>query len=96
MTILKIAAGILVAVGLLWLIGLASGIVLFKAGTEVIAESTKQAQHPAQSLPKPAPKTMDVWVPGKPLDQCLGPDKELNEDVLRCRNGYYKTIVVER
>lgn len=35
-----------------------------------------------------------IWVPGKPLEECLGPSKELNENVLRCRNGYNKKVPV--
>ena len=36
----------------------------------------------------------EVWVYGKSLEQCMGKKKELNEFVLKCRNGYKKTVPV--
>lgn len=36
----------------------------------------------------------EVHVPGKPFKECLGPDKNLNEEVLRCRNGYTRRVPV--
>ncbi len=36
----------------------------------------------------------EVWVPGRPLEQCLGPDRELNVDVLRCREGHKEQVPV--
>jgi pyruvate/2-oxoglutarate dehydrogenase complex dihydrolipoamide acyltransferase (E2) component len=30
----------------------------------------------------------DVRVPGRPLEECMGPDREINPEVLRCRDGY--------
>lgn len=35
-------------------------------------------------------------VPGKPLEQCIGPDNELNEAVRRCREGYTQRVPVYR
>jgi hypothetical protein len=30
----------------------------------------------------------EIRVPGKPLEDCIGPDNELNEQVKQCRDGY--------
>ena len=38
----------------------------------------------------------DEWVPGKPLEQCVGEDKELNENVMRCRSGYNRRVPIYR
>lgn len=35
-----------------------------------------------------------VRVPSRPLKDCLGPNKELNKEVLRCRNGYTKRVPI--
>jgi hypothetical protein len=43
-----------------------------------------------QTTPPSAQQTRKVWVPGRPLEECLGPNKELNPEVLRCQQGYYK------
>ncbi len=36
----------------------------------------------------------EIWVPGKAIEQCVGIDRELNEHVLRCRNGYKKKVPI--
>lgn len=36
----------------------------------------------------------EEWVPGRPIEECVGADKELNEDVLRCRHGYSRKVPV--
>lgn len=36
----------------------------------------------------------EEWVPGKPIEECIGPDKELNENVLRCRHGYKRRVPI--
>ena len=36
----------------------------------------------------------DVHVPGRPLKDCVGTDRELNEEVLRCRNGYTERVPI--
>ena len=36
----------------------------------------------------------EVHVPGKAIKECLGPDKTLNEEVLRCRNGYTQRVPI--
>jgi hypothetical protein len=35
-------------------------------------------------------------VPGKPLEDCMGPDNELNDAVRRCREGYTQRVPVYR
>jgi hypothetical protein len=35
-------------------------------------------------------------VPGKPLEECMGPDNELNDAVRRCREGYTQRVPVYR
>jgi len=36
----------------------------------------------------------EQWVPGRPLKECLGPDNEINNNVIRCRNGYMKKVPI--
>jgi hypothetical protein len=55
----------------------------------------------APVLPKPAkPREIRVigyreeWVPGRPMEQCVGADRELNMNVLRCREGYKLRVPV--
>jgi hypothetical protein len=48
------------------------------------------------NTPPSAQQTRKVWVPGRPLEECLGPNKELNPEVLRCQQGYYKEERVAR
>lgn len=38
----------------------------------------------------------DVRVPGKPLSECMGPDREIGPEVLRCRDGYLKREPIYR
>lgn len=40
----------------------------------------------------PTKKKYKVWVKGRPLKWCMGNSIELNADVHRCRNGYFKEI----
>lgn len=47
-----------------------------------------------RSVPRVVVGYRDKWVPGRPLEECFGPDKELNENVLRCRNGYSRKVPI--
>jgi|MudIll2142460700_1097286.scaffolds.fasta_scaffold102545_2 hypothetical protein len=38
----------------------------------------------------------DVRVPGKPLAECMGPDREIGPEVLRCRDGYTRREPIYR
>lgn len=41
--------------------------------------------------PRPGfPSRPQVWVPGKSLSECLGPNGELNDFTAKCRTGYYQ------
>lgn len=63
---------------------------------------------PVQNPPAPAPTAeapekpreivgyRDVRVPGKPLAECMGPDREIGPEVLRCRDGYTKREPIYR
>ena len=53
------------------------------------------------SMPKKENKTGEkvvrlfskrVWVNGKSLKECLRKDKEINNNTIKCRSGYYKEI----
>jgi len=59
----------------------------------------KPVEQPAETAPAAEPKEepvavreivgyRDVRVPGRPLEECMGPDREINPEVLRCRDGY--------
>lgn len=122
--VLKIAAGILLAFGILWATQVGFVVVALSAISSVMSEkfspkntASPQPQLRLQSQPSgkqfqiprppvralttaPRPRTTaprprrriigyeEKWVSGRPLGECLGPDKELNPAVLRCRNGY--------
>jgi hypothetical protein len=38
----------------------------------------------------------DVRVPGKSLAECMGPDREIGPEVLRCRDGYTRREPIYR
>ena len=41
-------------------------------------------------MTRPIRQHRKVWVPGRPLEECMGASKELNPEVLRCHEGYYR------
>ena len=49
-----------------------------------------------EKAPLAAAQFRKVWVPGRPLEECLGQSKELNPEVLRCQKGYYVQEPVTR
>jgi hypothetical protein len=59
----------------------------------------KAPPEPTAAPPEP-PREIVGWreekVPGKPLEQCLGPDREMNPDVVRCRTGYTQRVPIYR
>jgi len=121
--VLKIAAGILLAVGILWATQVGFAVVALSAISSVMSEkfspkntTVPQLQPHPQSrpsgnqfqVPRPPVRALNTaprsrkriigyeekWVSGRPLDECLGPDKEFNPAVLRCRNGYRMKIPI--
>jgi hypothetical protein len=38
----------------------------------------------------------DEKVPGRPLEECIGPDNEMNPEVVRCRTGYTRRVPIYR
>ena len=58
------------------------------------------ATPPTTAAPAERPREIVGWkeekVPGKPLEQCLGPDNEINPEVVRCRTGYSQRVPVYR
>ena len=42
-----------------------------------------------------SPRVIKKWVPGKPIRDCMGNSNELNENVIRCRNGYFTEEVLK-
>ena len=36
-----------------------------------------------------------VWVKGKSLKECMKQDKEINNNTIKCRAGYYKEIKIK-
>jgi hypothetical protein len=65
---------------------------------KAVARPVPKAVEPAVTpviVPQEAPQAereivgyRDVRVPGRPLEECMGPDREINPEVLRCRDGY--------
>jgi pyruvate/2-oxoglutarate dehydrogenase complex dihydrolipoamide acyltransferase (E2) component len=51
---------------------------------------------PAPEKPREIVGYRDVRVPGKPLAECMGPDREIGPEVLRCRDGYTKREPIYR
>lgn len=75
--------------------------VLHPPGQQTFSKRTSfsTAKIPQIAVPRPTPRRQIVGyreqrVPGRPLEECLGRDKELNEDVLRCRNGYTEKVPI--
>jgi hypothetical protein len=66
-----------------------------------VSRDRAQSLHESDASPisRPAPRVVgyrEEYVPGRPLEVCVGPDRELNEAVLRCRNGYTRKIPIYR
>ena len=105
--IIKIATGIILAAIILLTLQFGFGVLVLKAISDVFSSSesrtpTTTVSAPALTYPAPEyriaksrkPRYTTVWIPGRPLSECMGRNKELNENVLRCRNGYEKRVRV--
>lgn len=111
--VLKVAAGIILAVLILWIAEVGFVVVALSAfsqamsnvlhppGQQAFSKRTPVStpKIPQINVPRPTPRRRIVGyreqrVPGRPLAECLGRDKELNEDVLRCRNGYTEKVPI--
>lgn len=59
---------------------------------EPVGQASKTAPAPEPTAQPAAEREIvgyrDVRVPGRPLEECMGPDREINPEVLRCRDGY--------
>ena len=64
-----------------------------KPGWPAVPLTGSRAANPTT---RPAQQYRKVWVPGRPLEECMGSSKELNPDVLRCHEGYYRQERVTR
>lgn len=53
---------------------------------------------PKNALANTSPRRIigyrEEWVAGRPLEECLGSDRELNENVMRCRHGYTRKFPI--
>lgn len=47
-----------------------------------------------KTIQPPGKTYREVKVPGKPLDECMGPESEVNEQVLRCTQGYTTRVPI--
>lgn len=100
--IFQVAAGILLAA---IVIG-AARLVFVYAAVKVATDQIKQmtTSIPAivrASIPAPQAKTpptvvgyRQIWVEGRELKECMGNANELNEAVMKCRDGYYRQVPV--
>ncbi len=70
-----------------------------KAAAPPTAKPAEPAKQSAEAVPAAEQKVepaaerevvgyRDVRVPGRPLEECMGADREINPEVLRCRDGY--------
>ncbi len=35
-----------------------------------------------------------IWAKGRSLDECMGPEKMMDENTVKCRSGYYEKVPV--
>lgn len=64
--------------------------------SKIFLDGMKQGvQHLGNQLA--GPKTRKEYVPGRPLKDCLTEQghNELNENVMRCRDGYYREVPIQ-
>ena len=43
-----------------------------------------------------APATEKVWIPGQPIQTCMHGKRVLNAAVLKCREGYFMTVIKKK
>ena len=64
---------------------------------EVISSTTemmnKSTNNVSKSMPKVV-KTKKIWIPGRPIDQCMKGEEAINNNVRRCTNGYYTDVLI--
>lgn len=91
---LIISAGLVLAVVLSKAIDYYMAYEITNVSNQQIESLNKQFNSlPIATTTTPAPIRYEkVWVPGKPLKECMKGSTELNESVNKCRNGYFKEI----
>jgi len=110
--VLALLAVILIVVAALsWFIEPAERPLPAAAAPPTVDAPVAPAATPADPAPPPAPAPppkvegeeareivgyREVRVPGRPLEECMGPDREINPDVLRCRDGYMRREPIYR
>lgn len=104
----KPAALIIISISIVWLLIMTGFTSLNKEDNTLIQSalltiSTKTdnyyknkvtTQLKSQSKPGKIIGYREEWVPGRPIEQCVGADRELNTNVLRCRNGYKHQVPI--
>lgn len=86
------AVGLLLVGGILaWSVYLARNPV---PSAPTTASPPPSAHEPVRTTQREVIGYTKEWVPGRPLQECLGPDKEMNDAVKRCRFGYVRKVPV--
>jgi hypothetical protein len=70
-----------------------------KPRAPTVAPNPAKAPAPPTVSAEPAREIVgwrDEKVPGRPLEECLGPDNEMNPEVMRCRSGYIRRVPIYR
>lgn len=101
-TVFQVAAGILLAAVVIGVMRLVFVYAAVKVTTDQIKQMTASIPTIVKaSIPVPQAKIpptvvgyKQIWVSGRELKECMGNSNELNEAVLKCRNGYYRQVPV--
>ncbi len=94
--LLKIALGVISALIIFWVMSIMVGINI-QAMTETALKRINNQTNPStplttyvQAIKNQNPfKDKPKWIPGKSLKECMGSSKEINEQTIKCRKGYW-------
>ena len=56
-------------------------------------QASQEITNMEKNAPPAAPVTERVWIPGQPIQTCMHGKRVLNAAVLKCREGYFMTVI---
>ena len=56
-------------------------------------QAAQEITNMERNAPPTAPKTERVWIPGQPIQTCMHGKRVLDAAVLKCREGYFMTVI---
>ena len=95
--VLKIAFGIIVGLTVAFIGRLIFASIMIDYAVKEINKTTEHMTNQMQrnialAIPQstPIPKAPDpIWIPGRSLTECMGPEKIMDANTMRCTQGYY-------